>query len=251
VFIKRLQQAKEAFIHHFLWPEMKRIAKSLNFRVCPQPYYDENQFRDIVSDSKIYSHLVDIGVLTPEQGLVAIQDNELPEPEDMESAQIKYKEARDKGLYQPLVGAGKGGAAEAGQNGKGRPQGSTGVPQGTKKISPMGSKGSEEAPKMEFSLSALRDNMILAQDVEKDVATYLKKKYKVKKLTPEQLSIASEIMTVIVANEEPSDWKSSVETYCENPVDQKQSRVNKVLGVAAEHQLDNHVAALLYSSRKQ
>lgn len=66
-----------------------------------------------------------------------------------------------------------------------------------------------------------------------------------------QASTASDILTVIVANEEPSDWKASVPAYCENPVDQKQSRVNKVLGVAAEHQLDNYVAGLLYSSRKQ
>lgn len=251
VFIKRLQQAKEAFIHNFLWPEMKRIAKSLNFKSCPEPYYDENQFRDIVSDSKIYAHLVDVGILTPEQAILAIQDNELPEPEDMIPAQQKYKEARDKGLYTPLIGGPKGqdGAGEG--KGAGRPAGSSGVPQGTKKISPMGTKASEEPPKMQFSLTALRDNMALSQEVEKSIASFLKKKFKVKKLSEQQLSVASEILTVIVANEEPSDWMASVPNYCENPIDQKQSRVNKVLGVAAEHQVDNHVAGLLYSSRKQ
>lgn len=251
VFIKRLQQAKEAFIHHFLWPEMKRIAQSLNFRSCPEPYYDENQFRDVVSDSKIYAHLVDIGVLTPEQGILAIQDNELPEPEDMIPSQEKYKEARDKGLYVPLIGGAKDKGAGPEGKGAGRPDGSKGVPQGTKKISPIGTKASvEERPVMQFSITALRDNFILSQEVEKDIASYLKKKHKVKKLSEQQQAVASEILTVIVANEEPSDWKASVPTYCENPVDQKQSRVNKVLGVAAEHQVDNCVAGLLYSSRK-
>ena len=254
VFIKRLQQAKEAFIQHFLWPEMKRIAKSLGFRSCPEPYYDENQFRDVVSDSKIYAHLVDIGVLTPEQGIIAIQDNELPEPDDMAESQVEYKKARDKGLYVPLIGGQKNPDGAAGKGaGAGRPSGSSGVPQGTKKISPMGSKGSveEEAPKMEFTMSLLKENMILAQDVEKEICAFLKKKYKAKKLSEAQAAVAADILTVIVANEEPKDWKTSIASYCESPIDQKQERVNKVLGVAAEHQLDNYVAGLLYSSRKQ
>jgi hypothetical protein len=249
VFIKRLQQAKEAFIHHFLWPEMKRIAKSLGFRSCPVPYYDENQFRDVISDSKIYAHLVDIGVLTPEQGIVAIQDNELPEPDDMAPAQVEYKKARDKGLYVPLIGGQKNQDGVGEGKGAGRPSGSTGIPQGTKKMSPMGARGSEE-PKTEFSLAALKENMLLSQEVEKDICSYLKKKHKVKKLTEAQASVAGDILTVIVANEEPQDWKSSVVSYCDNPIDTKQSKVNQVLKVAAEHQLDTYVAGLLYSSRK-
>ena len=73
----------------------------------------------------------------------------------------------------------------------------------------------------------------------------------VKKLNEQQSSVASDILTVIMANEEPADWKNSIKNYCENPIDQKQERVNKVLNVAAEHQVDNYVAALLYSSRKK
>ena len=71
------------------------------------------------------------------------------------------------------------------------------------------------------------------------------------KLSEAQAAVAADILTVIVANEEPKDWKTSIASYCESPIDQKQERVNKVLGVAAEHQLDNYVAGLLYSSRKQ
>lgn len=247
VFVKRLQQAKQAFLQHFLIPEIKRIAKSLNFKNYPMPYYDENQFKDDVSYSKLYTHLVDIGVLTPEQGIEALQDNRLPDKDDMEPAQTAYKAARDKGLYVPLIGGQK---QDSGADGKGRPAGSSGIPQGTKKISPMGSKASEESPKMEFSLAAIKENMILSQEVEKDINTFLKKKFKIKKLTKEQNLVASDILTVIVANEEPKDWKESVASYCESPVDRKQERVNKVLRVAAEHQVDNYLAGLLFSSRK-
>jgi len=249
VFVKRLQQAKQAFLQNFLIPEIKRISKSLNFKNYPTPYYDENQFKDDVSYAKIYTQMVSMGVLTPEQGIEAIQNNRLPEIDQMEPAQETYKELRAKGLYVPLIPPPKaeGDGPSGAPSGAGRPQGAK-APQGTKKITPMGAKGSDV---MEFSVLKLRDNMIAAQDTEKAVTTYLKKKHKVKKLTEQQEAIATEITTIIVANEEPQDWASSVKTYCENPVDQKQDRVNQVLRVAAEHQVDNHVAGLLYSSRKQ
>lgn len=248
VFVKRLQQAKQAFLQNFLIPEIKRISKSLNFKNYPTPYYDENQFKDDVSYAKIYTQMVSMGVLTPEQGIEAIQNNRLPEIDQMEPAQETYKELRAKGLYVPLIPQPKaeGDGPSGAPSGAGRPQGAK-APQGTKKITPMGAKGSDV---MEFSVLKLRDNMISSQDTEKAVVAYLKKKHKVKKLTEQQEAIATEITTIIVANEEPQDWANSVKIYCENPIDQKQERVNQVLKVAAEHQVDNHVAALLFASRK-
>lgn len=256
VFVKRLQQAKKSFLENFLIPEIKRIAKSLNFKNYPTPYYDDNQFKDDVSYAKIYTQMVSMGVLTPEQGIEAIQNNRLPESDELEPAQENYKAQRGNGLYVPLIpppqqpdSDGPSGAPSA----AGRPDGAK-APQGTKKISPMGAKASEEvveSPKMEFSLLTLKDNMMLAQDTEKDVVSFLKKKHKVRKLTEAQRLVASDILNVILTNEEPAAWKESIASYCENPIDQKQDRVNQVLRVAAEHQVDNYVASLLYASRKQ
>ena len=252
IFVKRLEQAKRAFLENFLIPEIKRISKSLNFKNYPVPYFDENQFKDDVSYAKVYTQLVSMGVLTPEQGIDAIQNNRLPEAESMEAAQEAYKGLRDKGLYVPLIPppqAEKDGSGPSGKpSGAGRPAGAK-APQGTKKISPMGAKASEE---MEFSVMKLKDNMVLAQDTEKSVQTYLKKKFKVKKLNELQQSAAADIVTIITANEEPDKWTNSdvVKEYCETRVDKNQDRVNLVLGVAAEHQVDNYVASLLYSSRK-
>ena len=248
VFVKRLEQAKESFLQNFLWPEMKRIAKSLNFKSCPEPYFDNNQFDDKVSNSKIYAHLADIGVLSPEQTVNAIQDNQLPQADELLPAQLEYKQQRDKGLYVPLIG---GKPQQPGATGgAGRPEGTTGVPQATKKVGPMGAKASEEQP-MEFSLIGLKDNMLLAQETEKEINSYLKKKFKIKKLNEQQVAVASDLLDAVICNEEPTNWKSSVKTYCENPIDQNPERVKEVLKVAAEHQVVNYVAGLLYSSRKQ
>jgi hypothetical protein len=252
IFVKRLEQAKKSFLENFLIPEIKRISKSLNFKNFPTPYFDENQFKDDVSYAKVYTQLVSMGVLTPEQGIEAIQNNRLPESDALEPAQEAYKELRSKGLYVPLIPppqAAKDGSGPSGApNGAGRPAGAT-APQGTKKISPMGSKASET---MEFSVMKLRDNLILAQDSEKGIVSFLKKKYKVKKLNELQESAAADILTVITANEEPEKWTDAevIKDYCETRVDKNQQRVNLVLSVAAEHQVDNYVASLLYASRK-
>jgi len=248
IFVKRLEQAKKAFLEIFLIPEIKRISKSLNFKNYPTPYFDENQFKDDVSYAKVYTQLVSMGVLTPEQGIEAIQNNRLPEADAMETAQEAYKESRGKGLYVPLIpppmakGDGPSGAPAS----SGRPVGSTG-PQGTKKITPMGAKGSET---MEFSVTKLRDNVLIAQEAEKSIVSFLKKKYKVRKLNELQQSVASEILTVIVANEESNNWTSVAKEYCENPVDKNKERVNNVLKVGAEHQVDNYLASLLFASTK-
>lgn len=244
VFVKRLEQAKEAFLHNFLIPEIKRISKSLNFKSYPTPYYDDTVQKDDPSYTKIYSHLIDIGVLTPEQGIEAIQTNRLPEIDDLEDGQKAYKKQRDAGLYVPLIG----GAKPQGDS-VGRPQGST-APQTTKKISPIGAKASEQKTEIQFSLSKLKDNMLLSQEVEKEILSQLKKKHKIKKLTDAQTSIGSEILNVIIANEEKENWKNSIEEYCNNPVDKNLDRVGKVLAIAAEHQVDTYMAALLYSSQK-
>lgn len=253
IFVKRLEQAKKAFLEIFLIPEIKRISKSLNFKNYPTPYFDENQFKDDVSYAKVYTQLVSMGVLTPEQGIEAIQNNRLPEADAMQPAQEKYKEDRANGLYVPLIPPPQAEGDSDGPSGKpsaaGRPAGSTG-PQGTKKITPMGAKGNTT---LEFSTTKLIENMSIAQDSEKGISTFLKKKYKVKKLNEIQESAAADILTVITANEEPEKWTDAevIKEYCETRVDKNQSRVNRVLGVAAEHQVDNYLASLLYSSRKQ
>lgn len=249
IFVKRLEQAKKAFLENFLIPEIKRIAKSLNFKSYPTPYFDENQFKDDVSYAKVYTQLVSMGILTPEQGIDAIQNNRLPESDAMLEAQEQYKENRAKGLYVPLIPPpqAEGDGPSGKPNGAGRPEGAK-APQGTKKITPMGAKGSETE---ELSAAKLRDVMLQAQATEKAIHAFLKKKSKTRKLTEQQLAVASEILTVIMANEEPADWDKSIEGYCADFSDRNPERVRRVLSLAAEHEIsDNYIAALLYSSRK-
>ena len=124
------------------------------------------------------------------------------------------------------------------------------------KVSPIGTSAASVAtikgdiPKMEFSLTKLRENMLLAQATQEKIEAFLKKKHKIKKLDDKQQSVASDILSLLVINEEPTQWESKFKDYCEGQADRNHQRVGQVLDVAANHQLDSYVAGLLYSSRK-
>lgn len=239
LFIERLEQGRRAFLNNFLIPEIKRIAKALNFKNYPTPYFEDIKLKDNTNMSKIFARLIEIGVLTPEQGLQAIESNQLPDFSTMEQAQETYKEQRDKGLYTPLVGGPKD-ATDAG-----RPDGTT-APQSTKTISPIGSKASV---KEQYSLSQIKDNMILANALESDVTAHLKKSHKIKRLTKFHRELVADTATLIMANEDPAKWLESVPTYCDNPVDRNHDRVKQVNTIAVNHQLDNYLASLLMASK--
>lgn len=237
LFLSRLEQGRRAFLNNFLIPEIKRISKSLNFKSYPYPEMEDIDLKDSSTMKKVCARLMEIGILTPEQGFEALKTGILPDPSTSKEEQQEYKKKRDSGLYTPLLGGSK--------NDAGRPNGSK-APQTTKKISPIGTKASEEPIK--YSVVKIRDNLLLAGLVEKEVIASLKTKHSLKKLNNLQKEMSLEITTQIMANEEPSKWVDSVQSYCENLEDKNHERVKKVNQIAVEHQTDNYLASVLLAS---
>lgn len=244
VFMERLKEARESFISEFLFPEIKRICKKLGFKNYPTPYFEDVDMRDGIQYSKIYNRLVELGVLTPEEGIHAMRSGVLPEPDESLDSQHKFKELREKGLYEPLIGGKKDEISKQ----AGRPEGTTGIPQSTKNISPVGeSRASAEG---QFVLSKIKDNFILAQNLNVQVEALLKEKHKIKKLGKAQKEICAQIAELIMANESSENWLSNAAVYVEKPEDKHKEAVKKIQAIAAEHQVDNYLACVLYASRK-
>ena len=171
VFIARLTQARETFINDFLIPEIKMIAKKLGFRNYPTPVFEDIKLKDTYNNNRIYSRLMELGILTPEEGLEALQSGRLPTKEESLDAQKQYMDNREEGFFTPIAqnqNLKQGGT----QTGSGRPDG-TSSPQNTKTVTPIG----ESAAKKVFSLESVKDNMILAQKLSKKVETELIKKH--------------------------------------------------------------------------
>jgi hypothetical protein len=235
VFVQRLKQAREVFINEFLIPEIRRMSKDIGFKNFPTPTFQDIDIKDDVQYSRIYNRLVELGVLTAEEGLAAIETGRLPTQEESIDSQRKFKELRDEGLYQPLIGGSAAGQA-------GRPSGSTGIPQSTKNIKPIGTKAS-------FSVVKIKDNILASQNLEEEVKSAVRKKFNVKKLSNQQKESAENISEIIIANETPENWTAKIEEYIEKPFDQNQEQINNIQEIAAEHQVSNYIASLLYHSK--
>ena len=235
VFVQRLKQAREVFINEFLIPEIRRMSKDIGFKSFPTPTFQDIDIKDDVQYSRIYNRLVELGVLTAEEGLSAIETGRLPTQEESLESQRKFKELRDEGLYQPIIGGSSAGQA-------GRPAGSSGIPQSTKNIKPIGTKAS-------FSIVKIKDNILASQNLEEEVKSAVRKKFNVKKLSNQQKESAENISEIIIANEVPENWIAKIEDYIEKPFDQNQEQINNIQEIAAEHQVANYMASLLYHSK--
>ena len=286
VFIERLRQAREAFINEFLYPEMRRISKILGFRKTPVPHFEDIDIKDAIQFNRIYTRLIELGVLTPEEGVRAIETGRLPDSEESVESQESLKPLKDGGFYEPVIGGpftqkemqnktikssekinsqnvdssekinefkikntpstttktGQKSSTKKTAKENGRPAGS-GTPQSTKNVSPIGSPG------YGFSLSKVKEHMILAQKLESFVQSRLREMHDIKRMSKKQKEVSEDISRLIIANEIPENWENSVEKYCKTPMDHNRDRVKKVENLAFEHQIDYYLASILYASK--
>jgi len=241
VFIERLKQARESFINNFLYPEIRRISKELGFKNYPTPYFEDIDLKDDIQYSRIYTRLVELGILTPEEGLAAIETGKLPDPESSVESQQRLRELKDQGYYQPLIGGAKMGEP-------GRPEGSTGIPQTTKNVKPVG--GGKQSKATFFDIEKIKNNFILASKLQDKVEASLREKHSLRKLSKQQKDVAFEIVKIIASNESPENWENVVGEYVTNPKDKNLNTINEIDSIAAEHSVDSYVASILYHSKK-
>ena len=255
VFIERLKQAREAFINEFLLPEIKRIAKDMGFKNYPTPHFEDIDLKDDLEFSRIYTRLIEIGVLTPEEGVEAINTGRLPTAEESVESQRKFKGYKDEGFYQPIVGGPKDQMELAEKTGEiqeglqqqklsqetGRPPG-TKRKQSTKKVSPIGASES-------YSLVKVKDNLLKAQELEMAIERALKRHFKLGSLAEEQQKLVPELALIIMANEDPKEWNSKIAQYIKNPIDTNAAAVEEIHEIAYQHQLDSYLATILRASK--
>ena len=243
VFMERLKQARQTFITEFLVPEIRRISKDLGFKNYPEPVFEDIDLKDDVQYSRIFNRLMELGILTPEEGLKAIETGRLPTNEESLESQVKYKELRDQGFYQPLIGGAQAGGA-------GRPAGSTGIPQSTKNVKPIG-QGQQSKASIEekYSVLKIKENLSKAQKLEEEVGAKLREMHNIKKMSNQQKEIAEQISHIIIANENPENWNDKISDYISNPVDSNEDAVKEIQEIAYNHQLDSYISSILRHSK--
>jgi len=236
VFMERLKQGRRVFLENFLMPEIRRISKEMGFKNYPDAHFEDVDLRDTSVYSRIYSRLIELGVLTPEEGMQAIESGRFPTPEESLESQKKFQELKNEGLYEPLIGGAKMPQMS------GRPAGSK-KPKEEDKKTPVGTKAA-----LNFSLSRIQEHLNLSDKLNLEVEASLRQLHKRKRLSKQQKEVAREITNIVIANEDPPNWLAKAGRYAAEPTDRNHERVKKVQDVAYEHQVDDFLAGILYAS---
>jgi hypothetical protein len=260
IFLERLKEARQSFVHNFLQPQIKMVCKGMGFKTYPTAKFEEIDIKDEVQLQRVVTRLIEMGILTPEQGVTAIKTGIYPNPEDIEPAQQNYVDRRKEGMYNPLVGGipmidvdgdgnidtvssqkEGGGASGPKSSGRpvGRPKGTTGIPRTV--------NANEEL----YSRKEIQDVVYKVEELRAHIETSLKEKHSSKDLSEQQKEICQNLCETIVLAKDRRQWKRTANS-CIKDVDKIEnlSVLEKVAEISGNHQLEIYPAALLYHSQK-
>ena len=232
IYLQLLDQARESFLNYFLRPEINKIAKEMGFTEIPDAQFEEITLESLNESKKTYNRLYELGALTPQDLFNAYKTNQLPIYEVSLENQIKNKEMRNKGLFEPLISPSKGEA--------GRPSGTI-APKTTNTISPQG----------QASFEKLQENFPKMNDLSQQVIASYKKKNDLSRLSKKNKELCDSIWEKIMASEPMENWDSCVSKYISNPLSFNvlSDQYSDVTDLMANHNIDLVSASILFHSK--
>ena len=237
VFLDRLKEAREAFINDFLQPEIQRISKDLGFRQAPTVKFKDIDLRDETQLMRVATRLMELGILSAEQGMTLFHTGKFPQAEDVAKAQEKFVSQREKGYFNPVVG---------------------GVPMiqddvDEPKAKPTnGMPGRPEGSKDQFSREGIQA-MVYEVEALSSVATEkMLEKLDTDSLNESQEKMISQLCESVVCASEKENWTEKV-ISCVNDFSEieKLGTLEGVLTVSESHKLEIYPSAILYHSNER
>jgi hypothetical protein len=239
-----LKEARNAFLNDFLQPQIKMVCQNLGFRDYPKARFEEVDIKDEVQLQRVVTRLLELGILTPEQGIDAIKTGIYPRPDELSPAQDDYSEERRQGKFNPLVGGvpmmePEGGDPAIGPSGKeqGRPTGTKGIPQENASL---------------ISRKDIQEVIYKAESLSSFVKKSLRSKLKKRKLTKLQDETADDLCESIICSTDIEDWESVAEacvTDNEKIADLKDKK--EIIEIGIEKELQLYPSALYYHSKRR
>ena len=249
IFLERLEESRNAFIHDFLQPQVKMICQNFGFRKYPKVKFEETDIKDEVQLQRVATRLMELGIITPEQGMDVLEKGSYPKPEEMQSAQQKYIEQRKEGMYNPIVGGVPMIAPETGDDQDtvevkrevGRPVGTSGIPQ-----------QSQQSSANLFSRANIQQAIYSTESLRNEGYKHMRKKLGKNKLKTAEKNMIDELCESIVVSCEEADWSTSLTNCISDPNNiESLNALNEIQQLSSEHDLDLYSAALLYHSNKE
>ena len=240
IFIDRLQESRYGFLNDFVNREIKRIAKDLGFRSWPEAKMKDIDMRDEVQLMRASTRLMELGIITPKQGMEMFHNGRFPDPDELNDAQKDFLEEREQGYYNPIVGgvpviAPAGGGGTGPRKEAGRPEGTTDIPLANAK----------------YSRATIQQTIYDIENLIHEATAQLVKKLKVKELTDDQQEMASSLCESIVCSRPKEYWAETLESCVKdfNEIGSLET-LKEVLDISAEHTLETYPSAILYHSHE-
>ncbi len=240
VFFQRLEESRRAFLYDFINPEIRRICKAAGLRSWPEAKFARTDTMDDSNLAKLATRLMELGVLTPEQGMQVVHTGVFPESADMDAAQVKFVADREKGHYMPLVNTinlyddkDPSPSPEKEESKPISPSG--GRPLGVSN-STYSKKNIVEATKRlnEFELLAFRE---------------FAAKFGIKRMSKQKKEMVAQVCESIVIAKDADQWESTLAEIVDDLDKLSSLNVNaSVLELGTQHQLDDLSSAILYHS---
>lgn len=238
ILIESLKEGRRTFMD-FLNLEVSKICEAMNFKNVPKLEMEEIDLQDSALMSKLYVQMAQLGMLTADETNVALKTGILPDKDTSLTNQKEYKDARDKGMYLPLVGGEKKDNGMGG--GSGRPTGSK-APQTTKSVSPIGTNA-------KFSGKAIVKALSDLQGIKEGLTKAAKKQWKLKELNEAQADVLMTAAKSIFINESAEDWDKATKQYLTEPKLIPDDISQEIDEIALEHDMDLWAATVLYKAR--
>ena len=238
VFLDRLKEAREAFIHDFLQPEIKRIAKDLGFRQYPTVKFKDIDLRDETQLMRVATRLMELGIVTAEQGMTLFHTGRFPLAEELEEAQDKFVDQRQKGYFNPIVG----GAPMIDEEEVDKPR-----------IKPTGGMaGRPEGSKDQFSRESIQGTVYQIEALNSIAKEKMLEKLGVESLNENQDKMLSKLCESVICASEKENWQEAV-ISCVNDFSEieKLGTLNGVFEISDAHKLELYPSAILYHSNER
>lgn len=247
IFLDRLKEARNAFLNDFLQPEIKRIAKTLGLKKYPTAKFRDIDIRDKTQLMRVTTRLMELGIITPQQGIDMFHTGEFPKSEDIAPSQPEFVSQRKEGYYNPIVGGiptisppapkvpKDSGPINTTPKVAGRPEGTTGIP----------------LAKAKLSVKNIRGVVTKIESLRASIESELKASLSLEALSDNQQEMVNKLCETVVVSSDLESW-DEVASSCVKDFETiaSLSTLPEVLEAAAEFEIDDdYSAALLYHSQ--
>jgi len=259
MFLQRLKESRDAFINEFLQPEIKQICKDFGLRDEPLAKFETIDLQDQTQVQRTITRMMELGILTPTEGIKVIETGVFPSGKELEEAQEKFVEQRQKGFYNPIVGGTPVPLdldEEIELEEIKHPRSMQLLEKPTNKgprsaANPGRPVGSKSLANSTYSVTSIKEIAEKTNNLFTTLANEAKKAFKKKRLSKMQKEMLERVCESVVVAKNSTEWMKAGKECLANPDKIMELKpMQEVLNISAEHELDDYAAAILYHSRK-